>query len=124
MAADFNRSSNDVAAQRYQKQRDSEAHAESAYVKLDNLLDAGDLDRARKEYQNLVAEGYKPESIAQHYAHAQYFTGAGRRELQFYNGLSTGQKEIYRRAQAERQERLSKFVETLRGLQPAGVGAQ
>jgi hypothetical protein len=118
LAADYNRASNDPGARHFQERREAEAHAESAYRKLDNLLDADELDRARREYEALVAEGYKPDNIAGHYAHAQYFTGSAARERAFVQSLSAGQREIYSRAQAERAARLEKFRQVLRVAAP------
>lgn len=114
LAADYNRASKDPSAQHYQARRDAEAHAESAYRKLDNLLDADQPERARKEYEALLAEGYKPENVAKHYSQAQHFTGGAARERGFIQSLSAGQKEIYQRAQTERRDRLLKFQTMVR----------
>jgi len=62
-AANFNRASNNPAAQTYQKTRDAEARVEGQYRKLDNLLDAGDVDGARKEYEALKAEGHTEQGF-------------------------------------------------------------
>lgn len=109
MASSYNRASPETQAQHFQARRDAEAHAASAYVKLDNLIDAGEMDRARKEYDALLEEGYKADSIERHYEHAQYFTGSAARERAFIQTLSAGQKQTYAQAQADRTARAAKF---------------
>lgn len=117
LAADYNRSSKDAAAQRYQSEREAEARGESAYRKLDALIDAGDLDKAAGELKALLDEGYKVESIARHYsAVARPFTGSNAREQLFYSTLTPGQKEIYARARQERLQRYQAFEQVFRAL--------
>lgn len=122
-AQTFNRQNPDPHAQLYQRKRDAEARTESAYRKLDNLLDAGELARARKEYEALLAEGYTELSIAKHFNPSRPFTGSQAREEAFRIGLPTAQKGMYDRAIADRRERLKKFQQLIQATQPSWSGA-
>jgi hypothetical protein len=109
-AADFNRNSGDPSARTHQRQLDTEAHVESAYRKLDALLDENKIDQADAEYSELVKDGHKPGNIAERYSHVMRpFTGQGAREGAFRDSLSAGQREIYQRALDERRARLGAF---------------
>ena len=102
-AADFNRHSPDPAAVLYQKRRDADVKAESVYRKLDVLLEADKVDQARREFDALVAEGYKPVNIAMRYRQVRRpFTGSLAREALFRANLTPEQSKIYQRAIQER----------------------
>jgi hypothetical protein len=115
-AADFNRSSNDPAARRYQERMDAETHAESDYRRLDDALDAGDQKRAAREYRALIDSGHKPERIDERYREIHNpFTGTQGREKQFKQTLSGPVLRQYAEAMKERQTRLDKFHAMLGG---------
>lgn len=100
-AQSFNRQSADPGARLWQKQRDQEVTPESDYSRLTTALEMNDLDRARREYDRLIAGGHKAEVVQRYYAHARPFTGTVARERDFVAQLSPRQAEVYRRAQAE-----------------------
>lgn len=131
LAAEFNRKG-DPAAQLHQKQRDSVARGESDFAKFDNLLDAGELVRARREYQELIKDGRDPDNIAKRYKvitvgrdkepHlSSTFTGSVEREKAFKKSLNTDQLKMYDRAIEERKARAAQFEKMLRVL-PASAG--
>lgn len=122
-AKDFNRDSTDPAARLYQQQRDSEARGESAYRKLDALLDAGDTQQAAQEFQSLVAEGHRPQSVMAHYDRMQPFTGSAARERAFVQQLSATENGVYQRALQERRDRLAAFMAMLRTRQQQPAAA-
>jgi vacuolar-type H+-ATPase subunit E/Vma4 len=108
-ASKFNRNSPDPKANLYQKERDAEAKTESAYRGLDNLLLAGKMDAAQKEYQALIQEGRRPAAIASRYKStnqngvaARPFTGSQARDQQ----MLAAQPELrttYQEAMRDRQ---------------------
>ena len=104
----FNRSSPDPQAQLYQKDRDAEAHGEGAYRGMDNLLRAGDMNAAQKEYQNLVESGHKPSSIAARYNGNHPFTGNHQRDQQMLAAHPPLQA-TYQQAMDERKSLATKF---------------
>lgn len=111
-AANFNRNSPDAATQNYQKTRDNEAKVEGQYRKLDDLLDANDLDRARKEFEALRAEGHTEQGFERHFA-LRPFTGNTQREAQFRQSLSDADAKVYQQAIQERQQRALRFGQML-----------
>jgi hypothetical protein len=109
-AAGFNRGSSDAKANLFQKTRDSDAKMESQYRKLDDLLDAGDMDGAKKEYKALIAEGHTAQNIATRYNGIfRPFTGSAARERTFKASLSTEQLKTYNEAIQERKARRDQF---------------
>ncbi len=120
-ARDFNRNSPDPAARTHQRQSDAAAHGESAYRQLDALLDAGKLDLASTEYEELLKDGHKADSVAKRYSQVnRAFTGANAREHDFKASLNPQQIAIYERAIDERKQRQSAFQQMLRS-RPATV---
>jgi hypothetical protein len=117
-ASDFNRNSDDPAARNFQRQRDGAARGEGAYRKLDALLDAGKLEDAAEEYEEIQADGHKPESIRTRYHRTMYFTGSAAREQLFKAAMNEEQRTMYQRALQERKDREEKFEQMLR-LVPA-----
>jgi len=123
LAAKFNRGSEDPRANRQQKMRDDAPKQQSAYRKLDVLLEADDLAGARKEYAALQKEGHTKDAIAArmkaitdgHLAHP--FTGSQEREKQFKASLTPEQRMEYERAVALRKERAAKFSRMLQTTQ-------
>ncbi len=111
-AAKFNRNSG-PAGQSYQKARDAEARVEGQYRKLDDLLDAGDVAGARKEYNALRAEGHTDEGFLRHFADRP-FTGNAARELQFKQSLSPAEQQQYQAALQTRQTRRENFGKMVR----------
>jgi len=113
LASQFNRSNPDPRAQEHQATRDAEVRQQSIYKGLDNLLQAGDTKAAREEYQNLIAEGHTPRSIASRYGRQTPFTGSRERETQFFNSLNPGQQKVYQQALADRQSLAGKFAQLM-----------
>jgi hypothetical protein len=114
MSRQFNLSSTDPKAVSYQKQRDNDTGTPSDYRALNNLLDAGQLDKAKAEVQALQNHGKTVSQILQHYERKTYFTGSAERETAFYASLTPGQQKTYQAAKAEQQARavaLSKALE-------------
>jgi hypothetical protein len=112
-AADFNRESEDPGTRTYQRHRDAAVKGEGAYRKLDALLDAGRFDDAQQEYEELQADGHKPENIKARYHRSMPFTGSAERERAFKASLDPKQLAIYERALQERKERDEKFKQML-----------
>jgi hypothetical protein len=129
-ATQFNRNSQDAKTQLYQKTRDDEAKTQGAYRKLDDLLDAGDLKAAAKEFQALVDEGHSPKSIEQRFrvfskpttrngerpTVLRPFSGSSSREGAFVQSLTPALRQTYDRAIQERvarAEQFSRMVEIL-----------
>lgn len=112
-ASDFNRNSDDPATRTWQRHRDAAVKGESAYRKLDALLDAGKLEDAQKEYEDLQADGHKPETIQARYRRSMPFTGSLEGERAFKASLNAEQQRIYERALQERRERAEKFQQLL-----------
>jgi hypothetical protein len=112
-ARDFNRKG-DPAARTFQRHQDADAHADSAYRKLDALLDAGNLKQAQTEYLELLKDGHKATAAATRYNEVnRAFTGRLDREKDFRAGLNAAQKQIYDRAIAERKARNEAFQKML-----------
>ena len=105
MARKFNLTSSDPKAVNYQKQRDNDSGTPSQYRALNNLLDAGQLDKAKQEVQALQAQGKTTAQIMQHYERSTYFTGSAAREQAFVASLSPAQKKVYQAAKAEQHAR-------------------
>lgn len=120
LARDFNHSSNDPGVQLAQKRRDAEAHAASAYSRLDNLLDAGDTRAARGEYEALLAEGYKDDSIERHYqATERPFTSSNsEQEAAFREWMDKHHPKLYDKAIAEREKLEDAFYQMLKEPAP------
>ena len=108
-ARKFNLGSADPKAVAYQKQRDNYEGPPSAYRALNNLLDAGQLDKAKREIKTLIASGKTEDQIARHFDKAVNFTGSATREQQFVASLSPAQKKQYDAAKAEQAERAAAF---------------
>jgi hypothetical protein len=112
LATQFNRDSADPAARSYQKQQDVRSHAEGAYRKLDDLLDAQDLGRALTEYAALRADGKTDEGFKSHF-HARPFTGNATREALFVDKLTPAQQKIYYQAKQDQLTRVEEFQKML-----------
>jgi hypothetical protein len=118
-ATHFNRNSPDAKTQLYQKERDTEAIVASQFRKLDDLLDAGELKAALKEFEALKAEGHTDEGFKRHFA-ARPFTGNSAREIAFRNALSPEEQKTYRAALELRRARAESFAKMLQ-LAPAAA---
>jgi len=106
LADKFNRKQPDARAQNYATERESRVGTESVYRALNDYLEAGKLDEASKEYQSLVKDGHKPETIEGHYSSLENrpFTGDAAREEKFKRLMTPEQKQVYNRAKAERAQ--------------------
>lgn len=114
LATKFNRQDKDPKAQLYQRTRDAEAKGDSAYRKLDALLDAEDLKGAKDEFEALQKEGHNAHSISLRYSHVQRpFTGNTAREVQFRASLNPQEKAVYDKAIQERVARKQEFKKLL-----------
>ena len=110
LADKFNRSSHKPKTQLYQKQKDEQPLPESPYKKLDDLLNGGDIDAAKKEYKALIAEGHTPQNIASRYNGIfRPFTGNAARERDFKASLSPAQRKTYDEAIQGRKELRDQF---------------
>ena len=113
MARQFNLSSPDPKAVSFQKQRDNDTGTPSDYRALNNLLDAGQLDKAKAEVQALQSQGKTTSQIVSHYQRSTYFTGSAARETAFYASLTPGQQKTYQAAKAEQQARATALTKAL-----------
>lgn len=121
LAAKFNRKSTNPKVLNQQKDRDDSPKKQTAYRKLDVLLEADDLEAARKEYRALIGDGHSKEAIAQrmkattdgHIAHP--FTGSQAQEAFFKASLTPDQLLEYNRAIEARKARAAKFGQMLHG---------
>lgn len=113
-ATRFNRNSADAKTQLYQKTRDAEAIVQSQFRKLDDLLDAGDLEAARKEYEALKAEGHTDQGFLNHFAQRP-FTGNAAREAAFKESLTPAELKVYQQALQDRAKRRENFGKMLQG---------
>jgi hypothetical protein len=119
-AAKFNKSSPDAKTQAFQKARDDRGQAESDYRKLTDLLDAGRMVDAKKEYQDLLAGGKTAANVASHYQGIfRPFTGNLDRERKFKASLSPDDLKAYNEAIDLRRDRRDKFNQIKAG---AGSG--
>jgi hypothetical protein len=111
LADKFNRHQPDAKTQNYTKERDARVGTESAYRKLNDLLEAGNIDGARKEYQALMKDGHTKEAIQRHYqsSETRTFTGNADRESRFVNSMTEAQRKLYGKAKAERKQLKAAF---------------
>ncbi len=116
LAADWNRNSADPATVNFQKQRDDSSFGTSPYRKLDALLDAGDVERARTEYRELLKDGHTAKQIEVRYDRNVPFTGNQAREQAFIKSLDEHQKAVYREAQKDHEKNAHLFQEIARSL--------
>jgi hypothetical protein len=107
-AAEFNRHG-DAKTQKNQLRRDAEPSGNGDYRKLDDLLDAGDLKGAQREYDALKADGKSPDTIQKRYNRFAPFTGNATQEQKFKASLSPEQQKVYAKALAEHQTRVQAF---------------
>ena len=114
LAAAFNRDSKDPATRNWQLSKEGGAWSVSPYRKLDSLLDAGDLEKARREVTELEVDGRTREQIMRRYHRATYFTGSKARETQFKAGLSARAQQLYQGALAEREARRVALSQAMR----------
>jgi hypothetical protein len=113
MARQFNLQSKNPATVAYQKQRDNDTGTPSVYRGLNNLLDAGQLDKAKQEVKALQAQGKTISQIVSHYERSTYFTGSSARETAFYSSLSPSQQKQYQAAKTEQRERAETLLKAL-----------
>ena len=113
LARQSNLASKDPLAVQYQKRRDNETGLPSDYRALNNLLDAGQLDKAKAEVAALEAAGKTEEQITKHYERNTYYTGSQAREEAFTATLTPPQKKLYERAQAEKAARAANLAKVL-----------
>jgi phage terminase Nu1 subunit (DNA packaging protein) len=104
-ARDFNLNSKDKSVVNEQKRKDNEAGTPSQYRALNNLLDAGELDKAKAEIERLKNEGKTVKQIVTHYDRNTYFTGSAKRETAFFQSLTPAQQKQYQDAKAEHAAR-------------------
>jgi len=76
------------------------------------------MDSARRAYQELRQSGKRPETIRQTMSHPHPFTGSQAAESKFKASLSPEDRELYKRAIAERRELYIRFQQMLRTQQP------
>jgi hypothetical protein len=112
-ARQFNLTSKDPKAVAFQKQRDNDSGTPSDYRALNNLLDAGQLNKAKQEVQRLQNQGKSTSQILSHYERQTYFTGNSQRETAFYASLSPAQQKQYKAAKAEQRERAAALVKAM-----------
>ena len=120
-AEKFNRSSPDPRAQRHAKEREDSPKEQSDYRKLDVLLEAGEMDAARKEYKALIADGHSKDAIEQRFKATNHagqvarpFTGSQEREAKFKASLTPDERLEYNRAIAIRKEREAAYRRMMR----------
>jgi hypothetical protein len=76
------------------------------------LLDAGELDAAKKEYEALKAEGHTDQGFLRHFAQRP-FTGNVARELAFKQSLTPAELKTYQQAMQDRTKRRENFGKML-----------
>lgn len=113
LARQYNLSSKDPKTVNYQKQRDNDTGTPSQYSALNNLLDAGQLDKAKAEVQALQSQGKTISQILSHYQKFTYFTGSVAREQKFFASLTPAQQKTYQAAKAEQQARVAALNQAL-----------
>jgi hypothetical protein len=113
LANDYNRNSDDPATREWQLRKDGGAYATSPYRKLNALLDAGDIEDAKREIEELKAEGKTAEQISSRYDRHYYFTGSAARETAFFATLDDHQKKLYKQAKAEQEQRAIALAKVL-----------
>lgn len=113
LARKFNLSSSDPSVVARQRERDNDSGAPSAYRGLNNLLDAGQLEKAKAEVQALQAGGKKLDTIISHYNRNVYFTGSASQEAKFISSLTPEQRKIYQAAKVEQQQRAATLRKAL-----------
>lgn len=109
LARDYNLNHGDAKAVKFQTDRDNRSGPPSDYRALDNLLDAGQPEKAKAEYEKLLKQGRTAEQIKARYDRSLPFTGNSTRETDFVNSLTEAQKKTYQRAREEQRARREAF---------------
>lgn len=114
LADDFNRQAG-PAAERFAENRAAMSGRHSDYQRLDNLLAAGDMARAKDEYAALLSGGRSADNIRRRYNRFAPFTGNVTRESAFKASLTSDQRKLYDKAVDEHAARVQAFDTMLAG---------
>jgi len=123
-ATKFNKSAPDAKTQAYQKARDDASWGESPYRKLTDLIDAGRIEDAKKEYQELLSQGKTAANVTAHYQGIyRPFTGNATREKAFKASLSPADLKVYNEAIQLRAARRDTFKQIRQGVAAPAAAA-